>query len=362
MSGLFLRNQLCIPVKGYHRAIIYDIVRKDYFFIPNEHYHILNRNSLLNFNKIKDYEERNMLVDFLLQEEIIFELADKEHKKRFKAFKTELELANQITSLVVHSNVDLAFFDLIDDEYILNLSIIAPRIDEHLLRVLEKVSTLEIDSVYLYIVEFELDNLEGQRELLSRYSSVFSVNFFGVKDSRIKNELYKNIFFNFFKPAFSEYQNKLTTDKLVINKEHFLEAYNFHSYYHAKVYIDRAGYIKNGLNHPENFGNLNGITKALFFQIISSDAFRELGEINKNDTLVCADCEFRYMCIDSRVPIKGDKGWYHETECAYNPYLAKWENEEGYLTLSESGIDVSGSGCSIDKKKLSAEFKKAWSV
>ena len=58
MNGLFLRNQLCIPIKGYNRAIIYDINRKDYYFIANEHYKALNTNNFINFNKIRKDNER----------------------------------------------------------------------------------------------------------------------------------------------------------------------------------------------------------------------------------------------------------------------------------------------------------------
>src|SRR5690349_19024795 len=106
MNGLFLRNQLCIPVKGYNRAIIYDILRKDYFFIPNEYYTILNTNDFIQFPKIKDAKERQELVDFLLQEEIIFELSDPYQKKLFTTLDRNLHTPNQFSNLTVHSNID----------------------------------------------------------------------------------------------------------------------------------------------------------------------------------------------------------------------------------------------------------------
>jgi len=68
------------------------------------------------------------------------------------------------------------------------------------------------------------------------------------------------------------------------------------------------------------------------------------------------------MCVDSRVPLKGDGEWYHETECRYNPFISKWDDEPGYLNLSDSGITVSAAGNEINKTKLMREFKKAWSI
>lgn len=361
MNKLFLRNQLCIPVKGYNRAIIYDILRKDYFFIPNEYYEILDTNDFIRFLKIKDADERQELVNFLEGEEIIFELSDPDQRKRFVPLDRNLHTPNQFSNLVVHANIDPNFFDFIAGEYLMNISIIAPQLDANLFTIIEKINTLEIDGIYLYIENFNAALFGAYCEAFSHYQLVFSVNFFNTSGTA-QTKLISNIYYNFFEESFADYKSKLTFDKLDINNEHFFEAYNYHSYYFGKIYIDEAGSVKNGLNNSKSFGNVQSITEEQFLNIISSSEFLELGNIKKNNTLVCKDCEFRYMCMDSRVPIKGDQQWYHETECAYNPYLAKWENEDGYLTLSESGIEVSGSGCSIDKKKLSAEFKKAWSV
>ncbi|WP_426326797.1 hypothetical protein [Pedobacter sp. R-06] len=362
MNKLFLRNQLCIPVKGYNRAIIYDIIRKDYFFIPNAHYDVLDTNDVINFNKITDRGEKEELVDFLLKEEIIFEITDRNEKNRFKSLNRNFEQPNLLTNAIVHSDTDPVFFDFIKDEYLLNVSVIAPRIDDHLFVLLAKIDTLEIDSVYLYIENFDQESYETTRQLICNYRLIFSVNFFNSTNQAETTQLYQNVYFNFFEEEFATYKTKLTTDKLSLNNEHFLEAYNVHSYYYGKVYIDREGNVKNGLNNTYSFGNVKLLTKDLFLNTIHSDKFRELGNINKNNTLVCSDCEFRYMCVDSRVPVKGDEKWYHQAECAYNPYLSKWDYEENYINLKDSGVAISARGCDIDQQKLSNHFNMAWSV
>jgi hypothetical protein len=361
MNQLFLRNQLCIPVKGYNRAIIYDILRKDYFFVPNEYYTILNTNDFIPFLKIKDTDERQELVNFLIQEEIIFELSDPDQRKRFTPLDRNLHTPNQFSNLVVHANIDHNFFDFIAEEYLMNISIIAPELDANLLKIVEKINTLETDGIYLYIENFNAELFEEYCEAFSAHQLVFSVNFFGTSTTA-KTKLISNIYYNFFEESFADYKSKLTIDKLDINGEHFFEAYNYHSYYFGKIYIDAAGHIKNGLNNSASYGNIQCMSKAQFLNTISSSAFLELGNIKKSDTLVCKDCEFRYMCVDSRVPIKGDEKWYHETECRYNPFMSKWDDELGYLNLSNAGITISASGCEINKKKLKQEFKKAWSV
>jgi len=361
MNRLFLRNQLCIPVKGYNRSIIYDILRKDYFFIPNEYYKILDTNDFIQFHKIRNEDERQELINFLVQEEIIFELSAPDQRKRFIPLDRSLHTPNQFSNLVVHANIDPNFFDFIATEYLMNISIIAPQLDANLLRTIEKINTLEIDGIYLYIESFNAELFEEYCEAFSFNQLVFSVNFFNTSITE-QTKLVSNIYYNFFEESFADYKSKLTFDKLDINNEHFFEAYNYHSYYFGKIYIDAAGYVKNGLNNSASFGNVQSITKAQFLNIISSTEFLELGNIKKNNTLVCKDCEFRYMCVDSRVPVKGSEEWYHETECRYNPFISKWDDEPGYLNLSDAGITISASGSEINKKKLSGQFKKAWTI
>lgn len=362
MNKLFLRNQLCVPVNGYNRAIIYDIYRKDYFLIPKEHYSILDTDDFIQFDKIKDVAEREELIDFLISEEIIFELSTSQQKKHFKSLNRNFETPNRVTNVIIHSNIDFNFIDLIKDEYLLNLSIISQKIDDNLFEILQKVSELELDSIYLYIEDINIEKLEEYQKLLANYDLIFSVNFFNSKKTIDKTQLSQNIYYNFFEEDFSTYKRTLSIGKLVINSEHFLEAYSFHSYYFGKVYIDGNGNIKNGLNNLENFGCIKSITSSQFKKIISSPNFRELGNIKKKETLVCCDCEYRYMCVDSRVPSKGKKHWFHQFECVYNPYLSKWSNEEGYLNLEESGVHISASGCSINKEKLSKNFDKIWNT
>ena len=362
MNNLFLRNQLCVPVKGYNRAIIYDILRKDYFLIPKEHCAILDTNDFIQFDKIEDVEEREELIDFLVNEEIIFQLSTSEQKKHFKSLNRNFENPNPLTNVIIHSNIDSRFLDLIKDQYLLNLSIISQEIDDNLLAILQKVSDFELDSIYLYIENSNIEKLDEYKKLFANYSLIFSVNFFNSKKIIDKTQLSQNIYYNFFEEEFSTYKRTLSIDKLAINAEHFLEAYNFHSYYFAKVYIDENGNIKNGLNNSENFGCVKSVTSSQFKEIISSSNFKELGAIKKKETLVCCDCEYRYMCVDSRVPSKGKKHWFHQFECVYNPYLSKWSNEEGYLNLEESGVYISASGCTIDQEKLSENFDKIWNT
>lgn len=358
MTKSYLRNQLCVPVSGYNRSIIYDLGRKDYYFISNAHYDLLKTAGLINFELISDPSERSELINYLLDLEIIFEVSSTWEEKRFPELSRTLHQVNEITHAVIHTNTGNNFIDFISQTPLQNLSIISPRLNDDVIKMIKSFAHFEIDSIYLYIEIFDAESFDQYEREFARQTALFSVNFFGLDSAQTK--LKDNIYYNFFTESFADYQRLLTIDKLFVNQEFFLEAYNKHTYYNGKIYIDGGGHIKNGLNNIKSFGNINLMGYDEFHQTINSKLFLELGNIRKEETLVCQHCEFRYMCTDVRVPEKKAAYWFHRVECAYNPYISKWNNEEGYLPLKESGITVSGSGCIIDKDKLSKTFNKIW--
>jgi hypothetical protein len=55
--------------------------------------------------------------------------------------------------------------------------------------------------------------------------------------------------------------------------------------------------------------------------------FKDAWSINKDEILVCRDCEFRYICSDCRVFIEDPHNIYSKpAKCKYDPYSATWDN------------------------------------
>ena len=52
--------------------------------------------------------------------------------------------------------------------------------------------------------------------------------------------------------------------------------------------------------------------------------------------------------------------YFNEIECNYNPYIAKWNKEDGYKTLAECGISSNKDGFIINRKKINAINKELW--
>jgi len=57
---------------------------------------------------------------------------------------------------------------------------------------------------------------------------------------------------------------------------------------------------------------------------IASPEFQTYWFINKDNCNVCKDCEYRYICLDYYLPVKGkNRDWYFKRTCTYNPYKIK---------------------------------------
>lgn len=157
----------------------------------------------------------------------------------------------------------------------------------------------------------------------------------------------------FFKKKYSlQFDKKISEFK--IHHELYSESFLHHSYFNRKLFISALGEIKNAPEADEVFGQieeLNDLKKLK--KIISTPHFQKYWSVHKDIMDVCKDCEFRYLCVDNRIPIQRDTdNWYHQKECNYNPYINKWRGERGYLTLHQCGIVSDQQGFMIDHDKV----------
>jgi SPASM domain peptide maturase of grasp-with-spasm system len=110
------------------------------------------------------------------------------------------------------------------------------------------------------------------------------------------------------------------------------------------------GEIKNCPSLSRSFGNIKDTTIA---EAIAKPGFKDLWSIRKDDIDVCKDCEFRYMCTDCRAFIKDPDNIYSQpAKCTYNPYIAKWQGEEGYVSVEEWRIQNSDWEKSVERHPL----------
>ena len=90
----------------------------------------------------------------------------------------------------------------------------------------------------------------------------------------------------------------------------------------------------------ESYGNINEVSEEQLVEIVKSKPFQKYWNIKKDDIKICRDCEFRHICTDCRAYREDDADMYSKPlKCGYNPYIAKWNTEEGHQTVAESIAD-----------------------
>ncbi|MBI9068476.1 MAG: grasp-with-spasm system SPASM domain peptide maturase [Salinivirgaceae bacterium] len=117
------------------------------------------------------------------------------------------------------------------------------------------------------------------------------------------------------------------------NLSFYTESQHYNTCLNRKVCIDENGFIKNCLSIDEHYGNINEVDLK---EVVQSEEFQKLWHIKKDEIKVCKDCEFRHMCMDCRAFIKNPNDIYSQpSKCHYNPYIAKWKGQEGYISVED---------------------------
>lgn len=191
--------------------------------------------------------------------------------------------------------------------------------------------------------------------MVEKYFRVFYICFYGSPEFKEMEGKYnvKVTFIDAQVKAAEAYQLKAERWPFVINIPFFTEAQKHHTYFNRKIYIAANGDIKNAPECDEVIGNINTQSIKELTEAIKKEENQKYWYVSKDKCDVCKHCEFRYMCMDNRLPLKRTNGeWYHKEECNYNPYIGKWKDEEGYKNLSECGIISNEDWFFIDYHKV----------
>ena len=128
------------------------------------------------------------------------------------------------------------------------------------------------------------------------------------------------------------------------------------------AFYNRTIFIQNGniCNYAWNYKKVMKFLDYDLSKIELDSYFTQLWDVSKNNIVVCKDCEYRNICIDNRIPIIQETHICFEVECPYNPYIAKWQGEEGYVPVEECGTYTKEKGFVVNKQKVNKLNKQVW--
>lgn len=336
----------CIPINGYSRSLIIDLQRRRYRFIPNDLFLILTKFHGNSVNQIK--QSYNNVFDSIIEEyfqilnkeEMIFFVKSKSELKRFLEinyqFSNPFRISNSIIDIDKIENITSEIVQQYDDLNIINLQI----------RCFSDTNLQELIYTYQMFEETIVSNIE----LIVRYSDLFEINIIQSEIEKL-SKLTRIVFHS--SPIQKMF--KLTSQRDIlylkkdcgnpnkcgqINIENFCLSYKYYAESNSlntclnrKICIDSDGYIKNCPSMKHHYGHISDTTLA---EAIEKPGFKDCWFIKKDDIDVCQDCEFRHICTDCRAFIKDPNNIYSQpAKCGYNPYIAKWQNEDGWISVEQ---------------------------
>jgi SPASM domain peptide maturase of grasp-with-spasm system len=354
----------CLPVKGHLRSVIYDLHRNDYYFVPHD------------INKILADPEREVVfepfIQKLLEAGIIF---SDEINAQFDQAQGLDPDSYDFPSLITNSIIELdntvdfeKIIVLLSDlncfgvQFILFGTLDNPKdyfrkLGEGLKKSVIKHCELVLPyNLYLHFTELGFPGLFHELKYLFVYDAPPLKNI-------TERTQFPLVYFDQDGFSYVRHQNSKSIHLFVINSLLFTESYRYNTYYNRKVFINLNGQVKNGPLTSYIHGNIHD---PLFEvnNLPADEMFKQLWDIKKDLICVCNSCEFRYMCIDPRIPVKhlGNEWWYHDSECNYNPFIAKWSDENGYCSLADSGVTVTSEAITIDYTLLNRTINNIYGI
>jgi len=333
----FLFFAECFLVKGVLRSAIYDVSRDTYRLIPNHLLEMIEQFEGKTLAEVKAFygAENEAIVDkyfaFLEQGEYIL-WCDEAELALFPKIDLVWDYPAQISNAIIDidNNTDHPFSKIFTELeqlgckhlQIRSFSTQTVAYWDNLLQHLKNSRFQSVDILTKYDAVISLEMIKMLYEKYLRIHS-FIVHsapeyVYPATEDNITHKL------AFVKDVIQDAQNckKIQKGYFQVNMQLFMEAHYHHTYFNRKLCIDTNGAIKNCNTLSESFGN---VKDTLLKDAIEQDGFQALWHVKKEETKVCQDCEFRYMCVDARKPLKGDDGlFYHETPCPYDPCTAKW--------------------------------------
>ena len=333
----------CIPVKGYARSIIVDTQRRCYKFIPNVLYRILQEhNGDIIEHIMQLYGEENCeiieeYIEFLIENNFVF-ISKNDITFNYNSIKN-FDTPNHINNaqLDVGSIIPFNTIDLLSEHNCTVLQIFVKETADIalLLNLLGYVHKSRIASVYLnakYSCEIE-QNLQALLDQSNKLQQVLLTDAPRTETLRL-GPCESCIVYLINSDISSKMQcGTVHPNNFATNRQMMAETLCHSSCWHKKISIDANGFVRPCRFAEQVLGSIGDTPlTALAEQIVA------LSSTTKDQVDVCCHCEFRRICPDCRVFTRHpERPTAHPARCTYNPYIARWQGQEGYVPVEQCG-------------------------
>lgn len=334
----------CILVKGYRRGIVFDIFRRQQIVVSKLFCEMIDKYGSTSINDIREdtsMEERRgylKMLDYFVKNDFGVYT---DNPSELPPLSMEYDSPYLATTVVMRSDSDKDYEALVERlkeigrELTLSVQIndeghMTPEMMREIGE-LTRQSTIGCIHIYTHFSKeykpkdflFMMQNLRFRK-----------IVFMGAAETKRVESISESQGVVRYLKEEMDYEDCGNVGKryFVIGQPFFIEGHSCNTCLNRKVSIDKEGNIGNCPLMPHTFGNIK--TSSLR-EIVSRSDFQRLWHITKDEIVVCKDCEYRYICTDCRHYIKDKNNIYSQpSKCGYNPYIAKWSDEEGYVPVS----------------------------
>lgn len=351
----------CTITKGYNQSCIIDFERNLYCIIPNELNNYVKEkidvDNILISNEIDNFLRQNII--YLLAEKFIF---TSDTKLAVESLEKEIfESPFIIEDLIIDINLSSDLNDIL-----CNIKFEPETIQIRIFDIITKFWLLEIISLLyenqFYNIELvfnhnELITKEEYIEIITNYQYINRIVVMGYFIN--SSELAQSLIFNKKKLIDSNQCGIINEKYFSVNIRNVLTSKSCNTCLNKKIAIDINGKVKNCPSFQYDFGDYKDID---IKKILIDEEFTKVWKITKDDVLVCNQCEYREVCSDCRAIVSDDKNILSKPlKCGYNPFINKWNYENGYKTMEECGITFNNEKIFIDHEKIAKINSELWS-
>jgi len=368
---IFKLFSTCIPVRGYKRSIIYDLHRCKSETIPLGLFGILHHTDTNIDDILFKYGKQNIKIineyfAWLIKHQYGFFCYSLIEARCFPKLKLTWDMPHKVTNTIIE------IIDTNDLIKVLNTIVNAdiPHVQIIIRNSIDAVCLLDIGRFFATTTTKTVDiissfsensisisEIKNICELQLRFSSVILYNSPFNKKIELLQGL-TNIFHTTKSLNEDDWCGFVSKNYFSINTMFFTESQHHNTCLNRKLCIDKDGYIKNCPSMKHHYGHISDTN---IEDIVQLPEFQKWWHIKKDDIDVCKDCEFRHMCTDCRAFIKDPENIYSQpAKCPYNPYICKWEGEEGYVPVEECGTYTRETGFVPNKRKINKLNKQIW--
>ncbi len=355
-------------VIGRFRSCFYDIQKNKVYFLPSKFAKILKKHNKKNhYNDLKTiYNDNVDLFEYyeqiLLENEIIFHT---NAPSQFCNLPTEWFEPSHVTNVILKiDNKNLGerhFQNLFNKIDLLGCQAIEFRILDQLeindfKLIAEHINRSKISSFYLVFFDNWYD-ISVLKNIAYLSPKIININIYNSNTEKVESINISKFYIpvSYHSKPVKNYLHNPVVSLTNLNLKSFTESKNYNLYFNRKLIINPDGSIFDFTS--QNKKNIFDLS----IDDIKKKNYTKYWKIHKDLIDVCKDCEFRYMCVDSRIPVlRKDKSYYYPQECNYNPYIAKWKGEKGFHSLEECGVYVNDNDMKIDNEKLLEIQNEIW--